>query len=173
MLARDFGAVWSAPTTEVRLKKRIVRTLIHEAVANIDDSAAEIVLTLHWVGGTHTQHACHVVGVGNNQHRRHRRGRLSLALISRDDVIAGVLNRDGLKSVTAIAGRESASPRYDELPHTRSPGSIRGKDLWLNLSQAAAVVGVALRTLRLAAERGDVKAIHPLPTAPGFSVAST
>jgi hypothetical protein len=38
------------------LKKRIVRTLIHEAVADIDDGAAEIVLTLHWVGGAHTEH---------------------------------------------------------------------------------------------------------------------
>jgi hypothetical protein len=41
-----------------------------------------------------------------------------------------------------------------------------GEELWLNLSQAAAVVGVAPRTLRLAAERGDVKAIHPLPDGP-------
>ena len=32
------------------------KNLIHEAVADIDDSAAEIVLTLHWVGGTHTEH---------------------------------------------------------------------------------------------------------------------
>src|ERR1700720_1637164 len=31
VLARDFQAVWSAPTTDARLKKRIVRTLIHEA----------------------------------------------------------------------------------------------------------------------------------------------
>jgi DNA invertase Pin-like site-specific DNA recombinase len=56
VLARDFQAVWSAPTTDARLKKRIVRTLIHEAVADIDDGAAEIVLTLHWVGGAHTEH---------------------------------------------------------------------------------------------------------------------
>ena len=55
-MARDFQAVWSAPTTDARLKKRIVRTLIHEAVADIDDGAAEIVLTLHWVGGAHTEH---------------------------------------------------------------------------------------------------------------------
>src|SRR3954467_12594324 len=55
-LAEDLQAVWSAPTTDARLKKRIVRTLIHEAVADLDDSTAEIVLTLHWVGGAHTEH---------------------------------------------------------------------------------------------------------------------
>jgi hypothetical protein len=32
-LAEDFQSVWSAPTTDARLKKRIVRTVIHEAMA--------------------------------------------------------------------------------------------------------------------------------------------
>jgi len=39
-LTADLRTVWSAPTTDARLKKRIVRTLIHEVVANIDDGAA-------------------------------------------------------------------------------------------------------------------------------------
>ena len=42
------------PTTEVRLKKRIVRTVIHELIADIGTDAAEIVLLIHWVGGVHT-----------------------------------------------------------------------------------------------------------------------
>ena len=50
------------------------------------------------------------------------------------------------------------------IPVYRDPSE--GEDRWLNLSQAAAIVGVAPRTLRLAAERGDVKAIHPLPDGP-------
>ena len=48
-----------------QLKKRIVRTLIHEAVADIDDGAAEIVLTLHWVGAPTLSTACRVGGVDN------------------------------------------------------------------------------------------------------------
>jgi hypothetical protein len=55
-LADNFRSVWSAPTTDARLKKRIVRTLIHEVMANLDDGAAEIVLTVHWAGGAHTQY---------------------------------------------------------------------------------------------------------------------
>ncbi len=42
-------------TTDARLKKRIVRTLIHEVVADIDDVASEIVLIVHWVGGAHSE----------------------------------------------------------------------------------------------------------------------
>ena len=50
-LAADLKAVWSAPATDARLKTRIVRTVIHEVVADIDDEASEIVLLIHWIGG--------------------------------------------------------------------------------------------------------------------------
>ncbi|MER8886807.1 hypothetical protein [Mesorhizobium sp. M0816] len=53
-LAADLKAVWAAPTN-ARLKKRIVRTVIREVVADIDDEASEIVLLIHWVGGVHTE----------------------------------------------------------------------------------------------------------------------
>ena len=35
-LADDLKTVWTAPTTDARLKKRIVRTVIHEVIADID-----------------------------------------------------------------------------------------------------------------------------------------
>jgi hypothetical protein len=55
MLATDLKTVWTAATTDARLKKRIVRTLIHEVVADIDPEAAEIVLIVHWTGGVHSE----------------------------------------------------------------------------------------------------------------------
>ncbi|GLR98729.1 hypothetical protein [Bradyrhizobium liaoningense] len=55
VLASNLKAVWDAPTADTRLKKRIVRTLIHEVVADIDDAASEIVLIVHWVGGAHSE----------------------------------------------------------------------------------------------------------------------
>lgn len=45
----------SAHTTDARLKKRVVRTLIHEIVADIDDQAAEVILIVHWIGGLHSE----------------------------------------------------------------------------------------------------------------------
>src|ERR1700726_2667901 len=55
VLASNLKTVWDAPTTDARLKKRIVRTLVHEVVADIDDAASEIVLIVHWVGGAHSE----------------------------------------------------------------------------------------------------------------------
>lgn len=169
MLAEDLQAVWSAPTTDARLKKRIVRTVIQEAIADLDDATAEIVLTIHWVGGCHTEHRL-------PRRRRGQRNSTSadivaavrtLALIAKDDIIAGILNRNGLKTgngnrwtrerVTALrSGHRIAVHRPTE----------DGVEPWLNLSHAAGIVGVAPRTLRLAAERGEIHATHPLDDGP-------
>jgi hypothetical protein len=54
-LAADLKSVWTAPSTDARLKKRIVRTVIHEVIADIDQEAAEIVLVVHWIGGAHSE----------------------------------------------------------------------------------------------------------------------
>ncbi|CCV09242.1 Putative insertion sequence ATP-binding protein (fragment) [Mesorhizobium metallidurans STM 2683] len=97
-LAADLKAVWAAPTTDARLKKRIVRIVIREVVADIDDEASEIVLLIHWVGGVHTE-------LRLPKRRRGQRNSTSgdiiaavrqLVLIANDDLIAGILNRNGL-----------------------------------------------------------------------------
>lgn len=42
-LAGDLETVWNSPNTDVRLKKRIVRTLIHEVIADVDSEHAHLV----------------------------------------------------------------------------------------------------------------------------------
>jgi hypothetical protein len=37
------------------LKKRLVRTLIHEIVVDTDAAAGEVMLVIHWKGGVHTE----------------------------------------------------------------------------------------------------------------------
>ena len=99
-MASNLETVWSAPTTDARLKKRIVRTLIQEVVADIDDAAAEIILVVHWVGGVHSE-------IRLPKRRRGQRNSTSadiiaavrqLVLIASDDLIAGILNRNKLKT---------------------------------------------------------------------------
>jgi hypothetical protein len=41
-----------------------------------------------------------------------------------------------------------------------------GIELWLNLSNAAKLLQIAPKTLWLAAEAGEIEAIHPLPNGP-------
>lgn len=168
-LAQDLKTVWSAPGIDARLKKRIVRTVIREVVADIDDATAEIVLLIHWMGGAHTE-------LRLPRRRKGQRNSTSagiveavrhLALIAKDDVIAGVLNRNGLLTGN---GNRWTRERVTSLRSTHKIPVYRpaehGPEPWLNLTQAAKLVGVAPRTLRLAAERRDVEALHPLPDGP-------
>lgn len=168
-LAGNLRAVWSAPTTDTRLKKRIVRTVIHEVVADIDDAASDIVLVIHWIGGVHTELCL-------PKRRRGQRNSTSgdiitavrqLVLIANDDLIAGILNRNGL--VTGHGNRwtrerVTALRSYHKIPVFRpAPDGI---EPWLNLSKAARLLGVAPKTLRLAAEAADIESVHPLPDGP-------
>ena len=54
-LARDLRAAWDAPGTSMRTKQRLVRTLVRDIVADVDDEAREVILTIHWRGGQHSQ----------------------------------------------------------------------------------------------------------------------
>jgi hypothetical protein len=152
-LAADLKTIWTDRSTDARLKKRVVRTIIHEVVADVDAEAAEIVLVIHWVGGIH----------GEIRLPRRRRGQRSstssdviaavrhLVLIANDDLIAGILNRNGL--VTGYGNRRTrervTSPRSHHRIAVYKP-TDDGNEPWLNLSKAAGLLRVSPRTLRLA-----------------------
>jgi DNA invertase Pin-like site-specific DNA recombinase len=168
-LADDLSAVWSAPTTDARLKKRIVRTVIQEVIADIDADAAEIVLLLHWMGGTHTE-------LRLPRRRRGQRNSTApdiidavrqLVLIANDDLIAGLLNRNKL---TTGHGNRWTRERVTSLrSHHKIPvhrPAENGIGPWLNLTKAAAHLGVSAKTLRIAAESAEIEALHPLPDGP-------
>ena len=169
VLASNLQAVWSAPTTDARLKKRIVRTLIHEIVADIDDAASEIVLVVHWAGGAHSE-------MRLPKRRRGQRNSTSadiieavrqLVLIARDDLIAGLLNRNGFK--TGNGNRWTRERVTSMRSNYRIPvfkPAPDGIEPWLNLSKAAKLLKIAPKTLRLATEAGKIEAIHPLSDGP-------
>ena len=168
-LATDLETIWAAPTTDARLKKRIVRTLIQEVVADIDPQAAEIILVVHWIGGVHSE-------IRLPRRRRGQRNGTSadiiaavrtLALIANDDLIAGILNRNGL--VTGNGNRWTRERVTSLRSHHRIPvfkADDDGIEPWLNLSKAALLLEIAPKTLRLAAEAGEIAAVHPLPDGP-------
>jgi len=175
-LGANLEMVWSAPTTDARLKKRIVRTLIQEVVADIDDDASEIVIIVHWTGGVHSE-------IRLPKRRRGQRNSISadiiaavaqLALIASDDLIAGLLNRNGLK--TGHGNRWTRERVTSLRSHHRIPvfkAAEDGAEPWLNLSDGARLLKVAPKTLRLAAEAGEIEANRPLPDGPWIFARAT
>ena len=67
-LAQDLPAVWNAPSSDMRLKQRIMRILIEEIIADVDESNRETVLLIHWAGGRHSELRLKKREMG--QHRR-------------------------------------------------------------------------------------------------------
>jgi len=169
-LAADLEAVWNGPHADVRVKKRLVRTLIQEVIADVDANAGEIILVIHWKGGVHTELRL----------PRRRRGQNSshtppeiveavrtLAHTCSDDLLANALNRSGLLTGRGnrwTRERVTALRTHHEIPcYDRDRRESEG---WMNLTEAAHVLGISARTLRLAVERGEIEADHPLADGP-------
>jgi hypothetical protein len=174
-LASKLQMVWESPDVEMRVKKRIVRTVIKEIVVDVDSAAGEVIVVIHWNGGVHTEVRL----------PRRRRGQNSsqvskevidtvrdLSLLCSDKMIAAFLNRNGL-----LTGRGNRWTRdhvtalrsYHQIPcHSADAQAAEG---WMNLTQAARVLNVNPRTLRLAMEHAtkSKRAIR-CPTAPGSSI---
>ncbi|WMT76519.1 hypothetical protein [Bradyrhizobium sp. Ash2021] len=97
-----------------------------------------------------------------------------LVRIANDDLIAGILNRNGL--VTGHGNRwtrerVTALRSHHEIPVFRPAPD--GNEPWLNLNKAAGLLGIAPKTLRLAAEAGEIEGGHPLPDGPWIFSRST
>src|SRR6266699_1132173 len=98
--------------------------------------------------------------------RRHgREGRVDFSICG--DLIAGILDRNGL--VTGHGNRWTRERVTSLRSHHRisvyKPADD-GIEPWLNLSNAARLLRISPRTLRLAAHAGEIDAIHPLPDGP-------
>lgn len=169
-LAEQLDQVWNSPHTDASIKKRIVRTLIQEVVADVESTAGEIILVIHWKGGLHTEVRIprRRRGYSNSHTDKTLVEAVSLlANICNDDLIAGALNRNGHKTgrgnrwtkerVTALRSHHRI-PCYS--PETRAANG------WMNLSEAAAFLKVSPRTLRLAIDAGQLHAEHPLSEGP-------
>jgi DNA invertase Pin-like site-specific DNA recombinase len=139
-------------------------------VADIDSSAHQLEIVIHWKGGIHT--------LLQLPHRRRGQSRAqtlpntietirSLALVCDDEVIASFLNRNGLRTGRGnrwTRERIASARSEHEIPrHTADRQRDGG---WLKLKEAAAHLCVSAKTLRIAVERGEIAAVHPLPDGP-------
>jgi hypothetical protein len=150
-LAHDLPAVWEAPTTDMRLKQRILRVVLHEIVADLDDERSDVVLLLHWAGGRHSE-----IRVRRNPTGKHRHctSLEAIEIIRRmagrspDEQIAATLNRLGLRT-----GRDNTwtEGHVRSARHTHgitSNAVDEGSPDVMTLDDAARCLGVSATTVR-------------------------
>lgn len=136
-------------------------------VADIGAKAFEIVLLIHWIGGVHTELRLRRRGQRNSTAPEIIAAVRQLVLVASDDLFAGILKRNGLLTGHGnrwTRERVTALRSHHKIPVFR-PASD-GIEPWLNLTSAARLLGVATKTLRLAAEAGNIQGAHPLPDGP-------
>ena len=150
-LAQDLPAIWNSPSTDMRLKQRLVRIVIDEIIADLDEKSGEIVLVIHWAGGRHSE-----LRVNKNETGKHRRCTNvdAIGIIRQmaerfsDEQIAATLNRLGLRTGAGNTWNEvrvRSARDYQELP-AFDPNHPR-KD-FVTLREAAQRLGIGLTIVR-------------------------
>ncbi len=167
-LAQDLPAVWNAPSCDMRLKQRIVRILVHEIVADVDENDHEVVLLIHWAGGRHSE-----LKVKKNKTGQHRRC-TSLQAIEvlkqmagshTDEQIATTLNRLGFKTGAGHTwtGQKVYSARHTHDLPPYDPQQAQG---YMTLEQAAQYLGVSANSVRRMIKLEKLSAKQVVPGAP-------
>jgi DNA invertase Pin-like site-specific DNA recombinase len=148
-LASDLPSVWEAPSTSMQLKQRIVRIVIDEIVADVDEDAKEVVLVIHWNGGRHSElrvrknktgHHSRCTDEGTVKVVRQMAGRFT------DEQIASTLNRAGLRTGagnTWNEGRVRSLRSYLQLPGynpSHREGMLTLEEVAKKLSVSASLV---------------------------------
>jgi hypothetical protein len=147
-LGQRLEQAWDHAAASPELKKRILRTVLHEIVVNHTDDGGAHTLVLHWQGGVHTEQR-----VQRNRPGHHHRVTdvnvieliRELSKVCIDSTIAATLNRLGYRTGTGKTWRAHSvsSLRYTH----RLPNYTKGND-WLTVELAAAALQVSETVIR-------------------------
>ena len=168
-LAEDLEAAWSASGVSMRARQRLVRTLTAGIVADVDEEARDVLLTIHWVGGRHSQLRVRKPRSGEHGCRtpeealaviRSMAGRWS------DEHIAASLNRMGMRTGH---GKSWTAKRVGSIRRVNGVDGYLSADKqgnWRTMTEAAKELGTTSHTLRHLIEDGTLPATQLVPGAP-------
>jgi hypothetical protein len=173
-LGQDLEVLWRHPDASSDLRKRIIRTVLKEIVADVTDVPPEVVLRLHWEGGIHT-----LLKVRKNRsgHNRYCTDRKVVDLVRElihicgDGHIASVLNRLGYRTGTNktwTKSRVTSLRSGHRIPKFDSTASRS----WLTQGQAAKALGVSANFVRRLLRDNILPGRQVVPHAPWVIEAS-
>jgi DNA invertase Pin-like site-specific DNA recombinase len=170
-LGSDLRQVWAAPTTTDRDRKELLRTLLEEVIITVVRAESRAQLTLRWRGGTLTTIA---LQLPRSNPRGIRTDEETIALLPRlaahyaDEVIAGILNRQGRKTATGerfTANQVGSLRRYRNIPRFQPPADLPAGDL-VTIRQAARILSVVPGTIHRWINDGFIAGEQLTPGAP-------
>jgi excisionase family DNA binding protein len=168
-LAQDLDAAWNAPSVTTRARQQLIRTLIVDIVANVDEASRDVIVTIHWRGGQHSQIRVRKPRTGEHGCTTSEQAIAiiqSMATRWSDSDIAASLNRMGIRTgqgKTWTAHRVSAIRRVRGICAYRS--AEKGGE-WLTMSEAASALAVTNHVIRRLIKERILPAEQVVPGAP-------
>jgi excisionase family DNA binding protein len=168
-LAENLSEAWNAPGVTMRARQQLLRALIVDIIVYVDEGARDVVLTIHWRGGQHSELRVRKPRTGEHgcattedalAVMRSMAGRWS------DEHIAASLNRMGLPTGQ---GKTWTAHRVSSVRRARGIHAYRSAEKdgeWLTLTEAAAALRVTSHTVRRLIKSGVLPAVQVVPGAP-------
>jgi len=168
-LAEDLEAAWHAPAVTTRTRQRLLGALIVDIMADVDEAAREVILTIHWRGGQHSQVRLTKPKSGEHGCRTPEEAMAvirSMASRWSDADIAASLNRMGMRSGQ---GKSWTAHRVGSLRRVHGIHAYRSAEKdgeWLTQYEAAAALSISRHRLRRLIDGGLLAAEQVVPGAP-------
>lgn len=170
-LGTDIRQVWTAPTTTDRDRKELLRILLEEVILNLKRAEGHAHLTLRWRGGAFSTLD---VPVPKFKPMGPRTDEDTISLLQRlaklypDDVIAGILNRQGRKTATGerfTANQVGSLRRYRGIPRFQRPATPADGEL-VTIRKAAQILGMNTSSIHRWLADGFIAGEQVTPGAP-------
>jgi len=170
-LGSDMGQVWIAASTTDRDRKELLRTLLEEVVMNLKRAEGHAHLTLRWRGGAITALD---VPVPRFKPMGPRTDEDTISLLPRlaalytDEVIAGILNRQGRKTATGerfTANQVGSLRRYRNIPRFQPPAEPPSGEL-VSIRKAAQILNMNTSSIHRWLADGFIAGEQVTPGAP-------
>jgi Recombinase len=168
-LASDLNAAWNAPGVATRTRQRLVRSLITDIVADVDEATREVVLVIHWKGGQHSELRVRKPKSGEHGCRTPEEALAVMRTMATrwsDEQIAASLNRMGMSTGQ---GKTWTAHRVSSLRRVHGIRAYRSADKdgdWLTMSEAATRLDVTNHRIRRLIKVGVLAAEQVVPGAP-------
>jgi hypothetical protein len=168
-LADDLEAAWNAPGVTMRARQRLLRALVTDIIADVDEAAREVVLTIHWRGGQHSQLRVRKPKSGEHGCRTPEEALAvmwSMATRWSDEDIAASLNRMGMPTGQ---GKTWTAHRVGSLRRVHGIHAYRSAEKsgeWLTMSEGATMLGVTSHRIRRLIKDSILQSEQVVPGAP-------
>jgi len=168
-LAEDLASAWHSPGVTTQARQQLVRALVADIVADVDEAMREVVLTIHWRSGQHSQLRVRKPRSGEHGCRTPDE---ALAVMARmatrfpDADIAATLNRMGVRTGQ---GKTWTAHRVGSIRKVHGMHGYRSAEkdgAWLTMREAAAKLNVTNHAIRRLIGDGILPAEQVVPGAP-------